>query len=586
MFGRKLETYSEKETLGLVFLGPIFGLLYILFLPIIGIMTLLLALPEFASAKKAPLIESAEVCMSCHSVKGMDKKFRNTEKMSVYVDLNEFSGSAHSSLSCDGCHAGISPDTHPGDAKTYDSKRAFVLSASKACSNCHSNDKLKAKPHHSSMMNRSNAPPCIECHGAHSVKKISSWKSSLAENKYCLTCHNLDMNKTHLNGESLSLHIEQAQLSASVHNRHACKDCHTEFSMAEHPMKSFKSGREHSVLISDACRRCHEEKYSAVRQSIHYSLVSEGDLNAPVCTDCHGFHSVGPKATYETMSGVPCRNCHEEIFKSYSQSVHGTAKAKGEHRAPLCSSCHSAHDVKVADMTEKIRNACLGCHKGIEFAHEKWLPNSSLHLSAVGCAACHSPKASRGISLRLYDQNTGKPFTEEQIIKLLGPDYEGLSERMSAHGNGIDSGGLWHIVKELNRKGAEARVTFLGKMEASRGSGAHMLSLKKDAVKDCESCHTAGSDFFKTVTVAIVRADGRMKEYKANPDVLGSMISVAALKQFYVLGSTRLKILDWIGILMVFGGMSVPVAHITLRILTTPIREAKRMNKFRKGDRR
>jgi hypothetical protein len=64
------------------------------------------------------------------------------------------------------------------------------------------------------------------------------------------------------------------------------------------------------------------------------------------------------------------------------------------------------------------------------------------------------------------------------------------------------------------------------------------------------------------------------------------MISLASLRQFYVLGSTRLKILDWIGVLMVFGGMSVPIAHFAIRILTSPIREAKRLNKMRKGDKR
>ena len=52
------------------------------------------------------------------------------------------------------------------------------------------------------------------------------------------------------------------------------------------------------------------------------------------------------------------------------------------------------------------------------------------------------------------------------------------------------------------------------------------------------------------------------------------------------LGGTRIKILDIIGILMVVGGMSVPIVHITLRILTSPIREARRLNKLRKEGRR
>jgi hypothetical protein len=234
-------------------------------------------------------------------------------------------------------------------------------------------------------------------------------------------------------------------------------------------------------------------------------------------------------------------------------------------------------------MAEKIKNSCLGCHKEIEAVHAKWLPNSGLHLSVIACAACHSPNSGKGIALRLVDQNTGKPFTEEQIMKLLGSGYQGLSEQMSAHGEGIDSEDLWSIVRQLNEKGADAKVTFMGQMQVNKGSESHMLALKKNAVKECESCHTSGSAFFNTVTVAIVKADGRLKEFKVQPEVLGSVISLASLKQFYVLGSTRLKILDWIGVLMVFGGASLPIAHLTLRILTSPIREAKRLNKMRKG---
>jgi predicted CXXCH cytochrome family protein len=585
MFEKNLEKSLEKGASGFVLLGPIFGLLYIFLLPIIGITTLLLALPEYASAKKAPIIENAEICMSCHSMKGVDKVFRNKEKVSVFVNAEDFKDTVHGFLSCDSCHAKISLETHPGTANVFESRSAFALDAARACIRCHSSEQLKAKPHHAAMTNRPNAPPCTECHGAHTVKRASVWKPTLAGNQYCLTCHSKNFSKTERNGDKLSLHIDPSLLSSSVHNKHACNDCHTEYSRASHPVKSFGSNREHSIKVSEACRKCHADKQKAVSESIHYKLMSEGNQYTPVCTDCHGFHTVGPKATYETMSGVPCKKCHDKIFEIYSKSVHGMAKASGEHKAPICSSCHFAHDVTVANLTDKIKNVCLGCHKGVEAVHEKWLPNSGLHLSVVACAACHSPKSGRGISLRLYDQNTGKPFTEEQIMKLLGTSYQGLSEKMNAHGEGINSDDLWSIVSQLNKKGAEAKVTFLGRMQVSDGSESHMLTLKKNAVRECESCHTSNSNFFRTVTVAIVKADGRLKEYKVQPEVLGSMMSLASLKQFYVLGSTRLKILDWIGILMVFGGMSVPVLHITFRILTSPIREAKRLNKMRKGDR-
>ncbi len=287
-------------------------------------------------------------------------------------------------------------------------------------------------------------------------------------------------------------------------------------------------------------------------------------------------------AAYNTLSGVPCRRCHENVFNVYSKSVHGVARKNGEHKAPLCSSCHFAHEVSVTAMTEKIKEACLGCHEEAEAAHDEWLVNSALHLSVVSCATCHSPDSGRGVYLRLYDQNTGKPFTEEQILGILGTDYEGLSQRMDAHGDGIDSYELWNIVKLINGSGADARVTFFGRMDVSNGLEAHQISLKNNAVKECERCHQANSDFFKSVTVAVIKADGRVTRYNAKPEVLGSMISLLSLKQFYVLGSTRLKVLDWIGILMVVGGMCVPIGHVTLRILTSPVREAKRLNKMRR----
>jgi hypothetical protein len=237
-------------------------------------------------------------------------------------------------------------------------------------------------------------------------------------------------------------------------------------------------------------------------------------------------------------------------------------------------------------MTEKIRSACLNCHKGVETAHDKWLPNAGLHLSAVACAACHAPNSNRGIVLRLYDENTGKAFTDEELSKLLGRDYARLKEKVNVHGEGISSDELWNVVSVLNSKGTDARITFMGKMEVGSGIEAHQLAVRKNAVRDCESCHYEGSDFFRNVTVAVVKADGKVIKYKAKPEVLGSMLSLRSLRDFYVLGSTRIKLLDWLGILMVAGGIMLPVAHLTTRILTSPVREAKKLNKMRKEGRR
>jgi hypothetical protein len=106
------------------------------------------------------------------------------------------------------------------------------------------------------------------------------------------------------------------------------------------------------------------------------------------------------------------------------------------------------------------------------------------------------------------------------------------------------------------------------------------------AVKQCDGCHDANSKFFKTVSMAIIAPNGHEEHFKVNRAVLGSVMTLLPINQFYVLGSTRVRLLDILGIVMVFGGMSVPLVHMAMRILTIPIREAKRMNKLRKEGRK
>jgi hypothetical protein len=594
MFSESAEKMNDKGTLGLVILGPLFGLVYVCFLPLIALLTLLLALPEFATAKKPDILENGGACMGCHESRDLTKTFGNGEKLALFVSAKDFNGTVHSFLNCTDCHQKVSLDSHPG-ATAYPSRSAFVLSAVTACRTCHSDAQLQTKPNHAFLMNnKTHAPPCTECHGSHSIKRISEWKPTLAGNQYCLTCHRQKISMTMRNGEKLSLYIDPSLLASSVHNKHACSDCHSDYTRESHPVRTFESNRKHSIAVSQVCSRCHADKSTAIKGNIHYNLsfevgdtlISQGNPKAPVCTDCHGFHKVGPKETYDTLSGVPCRKCHEQIFKLYSKSVHGLARANGEHKAPLCFSCHFAHEVKPVAMAERIKTACLGCHKEVETAHRKWLPNADLHLSMVSCASCHSPGSKKGIYLRLVDDNTGKPFTEDQMAELLGTGYEDVKRMLSAHGEGIDSAELWSIVQRLNEKGTNAKITFYGRMDVSDGSDAHRLSFKKNAVKDCEQCHAAGSGSFRDVTVAIVRADGKLATYKAKPEVLGSVVSLLSLRQFYVLGGTRLKALDWIGLVMVFGGMLVPIGHITARVLTAPLRERRKNMKAGKEDRR
>jgi hypothetical protein len=384
----------------------------------------------------------------------------------------------------------------------------------------------------------------------------------------CMACHAFEgLSKSLGDGESLSLHVPGEEFSASVHAAFGCAGCHPDVSMSSHPAPGpIASAREYSVSKVQACGNCHAGKAKQYEGSIHASLVQEGNVAAPVCTDCHGAHTVKAMDVYEPMTGISCKNCHENIFAAYADSVHGKARTDSEAfdtvhtQAPVCSDCHRAHEVMAVAAGDRLKTACLGCHEGAPLAHEQWLPNSEMHLSSVACPACHSPMAERRIDLELYDNVAQLPISENQVAE----PFEDSTSNIDVAGDGLDPMELWELLRETSRDGQMADVTLRGRMEVRTGVDAHRLASKSLAVRDCHSCHKNGADAYQNVTISIARPDGRKLRYEADKEILGSVVSVDSIKGFYTVGGTRIKLLDGLLILSLIGGLAVPIGHIAL----------------------
>ena len=217
---------------------------------------------------------------------------------------------------------------------------------------------------------KAQSPICVDCHGFHSVKRVSGGKSFSDETQYCLNCHSRKLSLKFRGGEELSFHVDLTYLKKSVHNKLGCSDCHLGFSVEQHPQRSFKSRRDYSIVASETCRRCHFDKYTKTLESIHYTLLSQGDLRAPVCTDCHGSHLISSGKAEKLLSAKRCEKCHANIFAIYSSSVHGKALLD-EHiqDVPICVDCHSVHsiqDPRTFDYREKVPTVCGNCHANKE----------------------------------------------------------------------------------------------------------------------------------------------------------------------------------------------------------------------------
>jgi len=116
---------------------------------------------------------------------------------------------------------------------------------------------------------------------------------------------------------------------------------------------------------------------------------------------------------------------------------------------------------------------------------------------------------------------------------------------------------------------------FGATLGVSEHGSSHRLAPKLKALRKCDSCHSADSENFKKVAVAITGNDGTEELHDVMPSALASIVTFMPLKEFYALGATRIRLFDQIGAIMIIGGASIPIVHITLRVLTRRLRRRR-----------
>jgi len=87
------------------------------------------------------------------------------------------------------------------------------------------------------------------------------------------------------------------------------------------------------------------------------------------------------------------------------------------------------------------------------------------------------------------------------------------------------------------------------------------------------------AELFKDVFVVIKKEDGKPVLINAKREILTSVMSILPMSKFYVLGSTSIELFDILFIVALIGGIAVPIGHISIRILFSPIRSLRRMGK-------
>jgi len=325
-------------------------------------------------------------CLTCHSDPAMSAEL-DGKTVNLSVDEKKLRHSIHGGMfACVDCHKDVKSPIHE------------TTPLKVTCAQCHA-DAQDAYAHSTHSQANSGgkaaAATCEDCHGgAHEVMAADDPKSPVSHVNIPYTCGRCHGQKFLMEskGETAQPFISYQE---SVHGRATekgstkaavCTDCH-----GSHGILRANDSKStiYKFNVPETCGKCHTAVETTFMDSTHGKAIARGNGQAPVCTDCHGIHSIkshvdpNSPASEQNLSKDTCARCHQGVrlsqefgvpgnrVSSYFDSYHGLATEGGSVVAANCSSCHGVHNIlPSSDPHSTINKAnldatCGKCHKGV-----------------------------------------------------------------------------------------------------------------------------------------------------------------------------------------------------------------------------
>jgi predicted CXXCH cytochrome family protein len=308
-----------------------------------------------------------------------DQTMTDASGHKISVDGDKFGKSIHGGFKCNDCHADIKEYPHPD-------KPAKVN-----CATCHSDQEAKLKD---SVHADSKEHPCTSCHGdPHSIFPKSDARSTVYPLNVPSTC-----GKCHGNDGMAQKHGLASVYPKYVDSIHGfalnkegllvaanCQSCHGSHGILSHKdpkSPTFKAN------IPNTCGTCHAKINMEYADGAHGKAIAAGKMQAPVCTDCHTAHQIlQPTESEFRMQSTPiCGSCHKDKLSTYRDTFHSQLGSLGGYvETARCWDCHGAHDIRGKnDPASPIHAAnlvttCGRCHNGANVQFVQYQPHANAH---------------------------------------------------------------------------------------------------------------------------------------------------------------------------------------------------------------
>ena len=289
-----------------------------------------------------------------------------------------FQASVHGSLGCTSCHNKVKAYPHAENARKVECGACHADSASGVVGGVHA---------------KASDQPCKGCHGdSHAILAAKDPKSPIYPlnlPRTCGGCHgDGKFAKKHGISEVYSLYMDSIHGFALTQDgllvAASCSSCH-----GSHKILSSKDPKSRTARanVPSTCGTCHGGPKEAYLSGIHGKSMEKGNEGAPVCTDCHTTHQIANvrTASWQTQTTATCGGCHSDQFKTYRDTFHAQVSALGYVETAHCWDCHGFHDIQPAGNAKSMvaranREATCGkCHAGVNKSFVSYAPHGDSH---------------------------------------------------------------------------------------------------------------------------------------------------------------------------------------------------------------
>jgi cytochrome b subunit of formate dehydrogenase len=382
-----------------------------------------------------PLPAGDQECLACHGEAGM----KSESGRSLHVDAAKFKNSMHAALGCSDCHVGVKEYPHPKPMRKP------------SCSKCHEEPATQLPKSIHSILGAGTGA-CVSCHG--SAHEVQAAEKLLPQQ--CATCHEDAVHGYQAGVHAVARKDgdQQAPTCTACHGGPhqilPASDPNSPVSHVHIPSTCAKCHAQKFVMEQAGFST---QLFYSYEQSVHGKAVLAGSTTAAVCTDCHGVHEIRPPSDDKSSIfkfNVPgtCAKCHAAVEQEFMQSIHGQAVSRGISQAPVCTDCHGIHTIKShIDPNSSVaaqnlaRTTCARCHEGVRLSQELGVEGrrsttylASYHgLAARGgsqvvanCASCH------GVHNILPSSDPRSTINKANLARTCGQCHPGVTEKFAA----------------------------------------------------------------------------------------------------------------------------------------------------------